>query len=131
MDPVTLIVTALAAGTASALQDDTKGVVKVALLRLRALVKKRLAGRSSGEFMLTQHEQAPDVYEKPLEHELKEVGAATDSELVNAAQELMELLDAQGTAAGKYVIRIQSSTGVQVGDHNMQVNSFGGVTVGP
>ena len=42
MDPVTLIVAALATGAASALQDDAKGTVKAALARLRALAKKRL-----------------------------------------------------------------------------------------
>jgi hypothetical protein len=58
MDPVTLIVTALAAGGASALQDDAKGAVKTALARLRALAKNRLSARPTGEFVLAQHEQA-------------------------------------------------------------------------
>lgn len=130
MDPVTLIVTALAAGAASALQDDAKGVLKAAFARLRTLVKERLAGRPGGELVLTQHEQAPDIYEKPLEYELNESGAATDSALVSAAQELMKLLDGPGTAAGKYVVSVKNSTGVQVGDHNTQVNNYGGVTAG-
>jgi RIP homotypic interaction motif len=130
MDPITLIVTALAAGVASALQDDAKGTVKTALARLRTLARHRLAGRPSGEFVLEQHEQTPDVYEKPLEHELKESGAATDPELIGAAQELMNLLDAPGAAVGKYVVSIQNSVGVQVGDHNSQVNHFGGITAG-
>ncbi len=127
MDPVALIVTALAAGVASALQDDAKGVVKAAFARLRTLVKERLAGRPGGEFVLTQHEQAPDIYEKPLEYELKESGAAADSALISAAQELMKLLDGQGTAAGKHVVSVKNSAGVQVGDHNTQVNNYGGV----
>ena len=45
MDPVTLIVTALAAGAASALQDGAAAAVKDAYARLKALVKKRFAGR--------------------------------------------------------------------------------------
>lgn len=130
MDPITLIVTALAAGAASALQDDVKGTVKAAFTRLRTLARNRLAGRSNGEFVLEQHEQTPEIYEKPLEHELKESGAATDPELITAAQELMNLLDAHGAAAGKYVVSIQNSAGVQVGDHNSQVNHFGGITAG-
>lgn len=129
MDPVTLIVSALAAGAASALQDDAKEAVKDAFARLRTLVKDRLAGRQGGEFVLAQHEQAPDIYEKPLEHELEQSGAATDSALVSAAQELMKLLDEQGTAAGKYVVTVKDSSGVQVGDHNTQVNNFGGTQV--
>ena len=64
------------------------------------------------------------------EHELKKSGAAADAELGNAAQEPMRLLDAQGTAAGKFVVSIQDAKGVQVGDHNTQVNRFGEVTAG-
>lgn len=46
MDPVTLIVTALAAGAASALQDGTSAAVKDAYARLKVLVTRRFAGRA-------------------------------------------------------------------------------------
>ena len=59
MDPVTLIVTALAAGAASALQDGVSSAVKDAYARLRAAVRKRLAGRPDGEPVLARHEAAP------------------------------------------------------------------------
>lgn len=130
MDPVTLIVTALAAGAASARPDDAEGTVKAALARLRALAKTRLSARPAGEVVLAQHEEAPDVYGQPLQHELTQSGAAADPELVNAAQELMKLTDARGSAAGKYTVNVQDSSGVQVGDNNTQVNHFGGITAG-
>jgi hypothetical protein len=126
MDPVTLIVSALAAGAASALQDDAKA----ALARLRTLVRERLARRPGSEFVLAQHEQAPDVYQKPLEDELEQSGAATDPVVIAAAQALMKLLDKQGSAAGKYVVNVKNSSGVQVGNHNTQVNNYGGVSAG-
>ena len=48
MDPITLIVAALAAGASggaiSALQDDVKGAVIAAYGKLRGLVAKRVAG---------------------------------------------------------------------------------------
>ena len=50
MDPVTLIVTALAAGAASALQDGAAVAVKDAYARLRALVTKRFAGHPKGSW---------------------------------------------------------------------------------
>ena len=68
-DPVTLIVTALAAGAASALQDDAKSAVSAALARLRALAGKRLSARPAGQVVLPST-AGPDVYGKPLEHEL-------------------------------------------------------------
>lgn len=130
MDPVTLIVTALAAGAASALQDDAKSAVSAALARLRALAGKRLSARPAGQVVLAQHEQAPDVYGKPLEHELTQAGAAADPEMAAAARELMKLLDAAGSAAGKYDVTVQDSSGVQVGDDNTQVNHFGTISAG-
>jgi hypothetical protein len=46
VDPVTLIVTALAAGAASAVQDGAP--VKGAYVRLRDEVRERLVGRADG-----------------------------------------------------------------------------------
>ena len=53
-DPITLIVTALGAGAGSALQDETSAAVKDAYARLKALVKKRFAGRPKGELVLAE-----------------------------------------------------------------------------
>jgi hypothetical protein len=125
MDPVTLIVTALAAGAASALQDGTSAAVKDAYTRVKALVHKRFAGRSAGELVLAQHEAAPQVWEAPLAAELSAAGADSDAELVAAAQALMNLIDRAGSQGGKYAVTIGSAQGVQVGDHNTQTNTFG------
>jgi hypothetical protein len=126
MDPVTLIVTALAAGAASALQDDAKSAVKVAFARLRQLVKKRFKDLANGEYLLEKHAAAPEVWQEPLKAELTEARAADDEDVITAAQELMRILDSRGTAAGKYnVINVQGSPGVQIGDGNTQVNNYG------
>jgi len=130
MDPITLIVTALAAGAASAMQDDAKAVVKTAFARLRHLVRKRFTSPDNGEFMLDKHAAAPDIWQAPLKQELEQSGAAGDPELVDAAQQLMKLLDPQGTAAGKYAVTIGNSTGGQVGGRNSQVNHFGSMIAG-
>jgi hypothetical protein len=128
MDPVTLIVTALAAGAASALQDDAKGAVKAALARLRGLVKRRFKDPANGEYVLDKHAGAPEIWQPALRQELTESGAGSDPDLIAAAQELMKLLDGQGTQAGKYAVTVQSSQGVQVGDHNTPVSTSGSVT---
>jgi hypothetical protein len=125
MDPVTLIVTALAAGAASALQDDATGAVKTALARLRGLVTKRFKDPANGTYVLEKHASAPEIWRPALRQELAESGAESDSGLIAAAQELMQLLDARGTQAGKYVVTVRDSQGVQIGDHNTQVNTFG------
>jgi RIP homotypic interaction motif len=124
MDPVTLIVTALAAGAASALQDGTSAAVKDAYARLKALVTRRFAGRAKAELVPAEHQAAPQSWEKPLAAELSAAGAESDADLVAAAQALMSLVDEAGSRAGKYLVTVQDSQGVQVGDHNTQTNIF-------
>lgn len=128
MDPVTLIVTALASGAGSGLKDAASSAVTDAYNGLKALTGRALAGRKKGELVLAEHEQAPEVWEKPLAEELRAAGAADDADLVAAAELLMSLLDAAGTAAGKYRVVVQNSRGVQVGDYNTQNLNFGGTT---
>ena len=125
MDPVTLIVTALAAGAASALQDGASSAVKDAYARVTALVKKRFANRPKGELVLAEHQAAPQTWEAPLAAELSAAGADGDADLVAAAQALMSLVDDAGSRAGKYAVTVRDSQGVQVGDHNTQTNTFG------
>jgi len=125
MDPVTLIVTALASGAGSGLKDAASSAVADAYNGLKALAARALAGRKKGELVLAEHEQAPEVWEKPLAEELRAAGAADNADLVAAAELLMSLMDAAGTAAGKYRVVVQNSQGIQVGDHNTQTLNFG------
>jgi hypothetical protein len=53
MDPITLIVTALAARAAQGITDDVSAMVKDAYARLKALVKKRLGGEQDAEVVRT------------------------------------------------------------------------------
>jgi hypothetical protein len=129
MDPVTLIVAALAAGASagalSELQDDMKDAVGFAYAKLRGLVKKRVAGNHGAEVALAEYEADPTIWETPLTAKLEQVGAAGDADLVAAAKALMEMVDQAGTRAGKYNVTIKDSEGVQVGDNGFQINTFG------
>ena len=125
MDPVTLIVTALAAGAASALQDGASSAVKDVYARVMALVKKRFANLPKGELVLAEHQAAPQTWEAPLAAELSAAGAEGDAALVAAAQALMSLVDEAGSRSGKYTVTVLNSQGVQVGDHNTQTNTLG------
>jgi hypothetical protein len=125
MDPVTLIVTALASGAASALQDGASSAVKDAYARVTALVKRRFASRPKGELVLAEHQASPQTWKEPMAAELSAAGAAGDADLVAAARALMNLIDEAGSQAGKYAVTIRDSQGVLVGDHNTQTNTFG------
>jgi hypothetical protein len=124
MDPVTLILTALAAGAAAALQDGTKSAVKTAYARVRELAKRRFAHPNNGEYLMDKHAEDPEIWGKPLSRELEQAGAARDPDLLTAAQELMRLLDARGSQEGKYVVSLRDSQGVQIGDGTSQANYF-------
>ncbi len=125
MDPITLIVTALAAGAALGVKDTASSAVRDAYASLKALVQKRFAGRPAGELVLAEHESAPGTWDKPLAAQLGEVGADRDADVVAAAQELMRLVDEAGSRAGKYTVDVRGAQGVQVGDHSTQHNVFG------
>lgn len=125
MEPVSLIVGALAVCAGEAGKAAVSEAVKDAYTRLRSLVAARFAGRPSGEVALAQYEQKPEPWEGALTAELLEVGAADDSALVEAAQEVMAVADPSGSQRGKYQVIVRRSKGVQVGDHNTQHNQFG------
>jgi RIP homotypic interaction motif len=124
MDPITLIVTALAAGATSGVMEAASSAAKDAYASLRALVRKRFAGRPGAELVLSKHENAPETWQAPLAAELSEAGAGRDADLVAAAQALMSLVDQAGARAGKYTVDVRGAHGVQVGDHNRQDNVF-------
>ncbi len=124
MDPITLIVSALAAGAASGMAEAASSAVKDAHTTLKALVRNRLAGRPKAELILSEHVKAPETWQAPLAAELAEAGADQDSELVAAAKALMDLVDKAGARAGKYSVDVRGAYGVQVGDHNRQGNVF-------
>lgn len=128
MDPVTLIVTALAAGASAgvidALKDNAKDAGKAAYARLRGLAQRRVAGNPGAELALAEHQADPENWAAPLKAKLTLVGAGDDAELVTAAQALMDLVDRAGANAGKYLVTISGGQGVQVGEGNVQHNTF-------
>jgi hypothetical protein len=128
MDPITLIVAALAAGASAgvidALKDNAKDAAKAAYGKLHDLVGRRFRGNVGAELILAEHQADPETYAAPLAKKLAEAGAGDDADVVAAAKALLELVDQAGAKSGKYNVTIKDSKGVQVGDGNFQVNRF-------
>jgi hypothetical protein len=124
MDPITLIVTALAAGAALGAQDTASAMVKDAFNGLKDLVKRRLGGRPGAELVLARHDQAPETWQAPLMAELAETGADGDRDLIAAAQALLDLVGGSEGRTGKYAVDAGGAQGVQIRDHNRQDNVF-------
>lgn len=124
MEPVTLIVAALVAGAAAGVKDTASSAVKDACDGLKGLVRGKLAGRPGGELVLDRHEQDPQVWDKPLAQELTAAGAGDDPAVVTAAQALMQLVDAAGSAAGKY--QVSASDHAVAAGRDMNITASGG-----
>jgi tetratricopeptide (TPR) repeat protein len=73
MDPVTVIVAALAAGSAATARDGTPDAVKGAYARLREGVRERLAGQPGGEMALAKYDADPQAGRALLAEELARV----------------------------------------------------------
>jgi hypothetical protein len=87
VDPVALIVTALAAGAGSAVQDQTSDAVMGACARLREAVRRRLADDPDGA--LARHEADPQAGQAALVRELTRARAGDDADLVAGAVALI------------------------------------------
>jgi hypothetical protein len=120
MDPIALIVTALAAGAAMGAKSTASSAVTDAYSALKSLARSRLHGRPGGDLVLNRHEQGPDTWRAPLMEELEAVRADRDPALVGAAQALMNMIRDSGGKAGKYTVDARGAYGVQIGDQNKQ-----------
>ena len=124
MEPVSLIVAALAAGAVAGAQSTASDAVKDAYKALKAAVQGLFRRKPSGRTALEQHEQKPAAWEGALTAELVEAEADRREDLMRAAQQLLALIDEAGTRAGKYQVDLRGAQGVQVGDGNSMTNTF-------
>ncbi|MBU7582900.1 MAG: hypothetical protein KAF91_08310, partial [Nostoc sp. TH1S01] len=123
MEPINLIIAALAGGIAAGTKDTANKAVKDAYEGLVKLIKSKLAGKSDAEVILARHQQKPEDWEKPLKTELIESGADKDEEIIEAAEKLMELVKPKTeNAPGKYNMPVQNAYGSAFGDSS-QVNN--------
>ena len=126
MDPVSIIVTALAAGAAAAAKDTASQAIKDSYAGLKALIQKRFADKPEAEITLTQHQNKPEVWEAPLKDALTETGATQDDAIIRQAQQLLKLVNPQQASQGKYNIQIGEAKGVVIGDNAQVTQNFGG-----
>ena len=126
MDPVSLVVGALAAGAAAAAQETASTAIKDAYAGLKALVQRRFAGKPDAELVLAKYEQKPTSWQEPLKDELAATAVENDTELIKAAQQLMGLIDPQQAAVGKYNVQIRGNVqGFAQGDNQQVTMNFG------
>ncbi|WP_013322706.1 hypothetical protein [Gloeothece verrucosa] len=99
MDPISLILSALATGAGTAAAE--KGFKDV-YDKLKELIKKKFADNEAAKVVLDEHEKDPETYQAALKKKLTEAGADKDEEIKKIAQEILKKQDPQGAAAGKF-----------------------------
>ena len=125
MEPITLILTALATGTALVAKGTLTAVGKDAYDTLKTRLQHKFTDNPKAEMVLADYLEEPDTWEKPLRKELTKAAADQDQEIMQAAQKLIHLVQPQQAGKGKYVIQMTNVEGVSVGDYNHLTMSFG------
>ena len=70
IEPVSLILNALASGAAAALKDTASQALKDAYRGLKHLLRRKLEGNGEAEAALKLYETKPEVWQLPLQDEL-------------------------------------------------------------
>jgi len=125
MDPVSLVLAALATGVTAAAQDTASQAVKDAYAGLKALVKKRFEKKPQAEMALAEYEKDKDTWEKPLQKSLVETGADQDEAIVRQAQQVLKLVNPQQASQSKYNVQIGDGKGIVIGDDAHVEQHFG------
>jgi hypothetical protein len=125
MEPISIIMAALAAGAAAGATEVASQAIKDAYEGLKALVLKRFEGKPVAEAALIEYERDTDTWEKPLQKSLVEAGAEKEQEIVEAAQKVLQLVQPQQVAQGKYNVQIGTAYGTVIGDHATVEQRFG------
>jgi len=131
MDPLSLIITALSAGTAQGAENVASTAVRDAYRGLKRLLSDRFSGKKEAEIALAEHDADPDVWRAPLEKALRDTGAIADPDVIAAAQRLMALLDNPGSRSGRYQVYQRDVQGSQIGNQNIQINEFSSPATDP
>jgi hypothetical protein len=129
MDPITLILTALAAGATASIQTTAGEAVKDAYTGLKTLIQRKFVGKPSAEVALAEHEKKPDIWKAPLAQGLKETEADQDQDIIAAAQQLIQLAQIQlGDKKNTNVTFQGPAQGTNIGDDNTITQTFGEIS---
>jgi len=128
MDNLTLILSALTTGAGIGLQQVAGGAIKDTYEALKRLIQRKFADQSKATAALTDYEEDPDAYEKPLRQALIANQVDQDEEIVTAARHLMTLINPQQAGMGKYTIQNTGTVqGQIIGDHSNTTMHFGDI----
>lgn len=130
MDPVTMIVTALAMGAASGAPSVGAQAIKDAYAGLKTLIVRRFGNKPDAQKAVEDLEKKPESAGRKAtaEEELKDAGAGDDAEIIAAAQTLMKALKDHGVA-GAQNFNAHAEGGSAIGQGKKNVIATGGSVI--
>ncbi len=122
MEPIALIIGALAAGATAAAKDTSSQVVKDAYAGLKTLIQRRFVEKKApeGEMAMTKYEEKPRAWEEPLKDALRQTDADKSYAILDAVKLLKAVLEKtpEGQeAVSKHFVNVQNSEVGVIGDH--------------
>jgi hypothetical protein len=125
MEPISLILAALAAGAIAATKDVAGTAVKDAYEGLKALLKKKLEKDTLAQAMVDAKPEDIEQMKSLLKNKIAEAGGIDkekDAEILKKAEEILKKEDPEGFQGGKYNINISGGTQGVVGENKGTVN---------
>ncbi len=133
MDPLTIIVTAVVTGAASALKPTAGQAVKDAYAGLKRMILDKYGDAGDVTSAVESVETRPESEGRKatLGEELADAGADKDQEVLKAAQEVLKKADPKGSQAGQYTHivgdhNVVTNVQQQAGDNAIQIGQVGG-----
>jgi hypothetical protein len=90
---IDVIVAALAAGASAGVSGTATEAIKDAYGVLKALIRRKFAGRDSARAALDAGVTEAGVWQTSIGQDLQETGAAADEHILSAARDLLALAD--------------------------------------
>jgi hypothetical protein len=123
MEPVTIIVSALAAGALAGLKPTAEAAVKDAYAAFKALVRRKY-----GSVDVIPVEKKPDSEPKreSVAEDLRDAGAGSDVELLEAARTLLELIRSRAPETGPAIgVDLEEVTAAALRIHGVDAEGTG------
>jgi hypothetical protein len=131
MDPVTIIVAALAAGAAAGVTDVASQAIKDGYAALKGLIIGRFGQKADIKEAVEQVEKKPDSEGRKatLQEELQAAGAGQDQEVVQQARAFLDMLKDKGALSQASYSAILAGSGAIAQDHSVAAGA-GGTAIG-
>jgi hypothetical protein len=123
LEPVALILAALATGTPRGVGSTAGTAEQEAYAALCAALNVRLATQGPARRAMGRYVTAPGDWREVAWGYLRQAAVARDKDIVDMAIKVLKLADSSGVNAGKYAVIVNATQGAQVGDHNYQINN--------